>query len=345
MAGGTNPRRLRLLKLSALLAVFFVLVLSSHAQSRSGNAAPCAIEYWVAPGGNDSWSGSTLSPFMTLDRARLEVRNHKSRGACTIEVNLRGGVYRLTAPLHFDSMDSGAPRAEVVYQAAPGNTSPVIISGGIKVTGFSCAPSNICTATVPDLPTGVMPRQFYVNGRRAIRARTNPGQPANPDYTRESYGYLQSVPQVLTHPELVEAVTATQWKMMRCPVAFMVGPALLMQEPCWTNANSYQSPWNFQLLSWLENAPEFLTQPNMWYLDPYTRQLSYYGDGSGGPANAILPILEALVELEGSPLRPVSNITFKGLQFSYATWLAPELQQWLRLRPERQSLERFRLRE
>ena len=51
--------------------------------------------------------------------------------------------------------------------------------------------------------------------------------------------------------------------------------------PCWTNANSYASPVNFQLLSWLENAPEFVTVPNMWYLDPYSQQLTYYNNSSG----------------------------------------------------------------
>jgi hypothetical protein len=96
-----------------------------------------------------------------------------------------------------------------------------------------------------------------------------------------------------------------------------------MQNPCWTNANTYPSPWNFQLLSWLENAPEFLTQPNMWYLDPYSQQLTYYNPTSGNPTYAILPVLETLITLQGTSATPVANITFKGLQFAYATWLQP----------------------
>ena len=111
---------------------------------------------------------------------------------------------------------------------------------------------------------------------------------------------------------------------MRCPVAAMVGNSLVMQNPCWTNANTYPSPWNFQLLSWLENAPEFLTQPNMWYLDPYSQQLTYYNPTSSNPRPAILPVLETLISLQGSPTKPVANITFKGLQFAYATSLQPK---------------------
>ena len=69
------------------------------------------------------------------------------------------------------------------------------ISGGIPVTGFSCV-SSICTANVAGLPAGLMPRQFYVNGQRAIRARTDLGLPVNANYVRGSTGYTQIVPPI-----------------------------------------------------------------------------------------------------------------------------------------------------
>ena len=191
------------------------------------------------------------------------------------------------------------------------------------MTDFTCTGADICTSGVTGLPAGEMPRQFYVNGQRAIRARSNYGTAVNLNYTRVSTGYTQITPESFTHPELMEAVTTTQWKMMRCPVASLTGTTLVMQTPCWTNANTYASPVNFQLLSWLENAPEFVTVPNMWYLDPYSQQLTYYNTSNGTPENAVLPVLENLVEVVGTPGSPVSNITFQGLQFSYATWLEP----------------------
>jgi len=78
----------------------------------------------------------------------------------TININIRGGLYTLISPLVFDSFDSGFAQARVVYQAAPGNISPVTISGGIPVTGFSCTTLNICTANVPDLPNGLIRASF-----------------------------------------------------------------------------------------------------------------------------------------------------------------------------------------
>ncbi len=287
------------------------------------------MAYWVSTGGSDTnGKGTASAPFRTLDRARQAVRATSARGQCAIYVNIEAGTYALAAPVKFDAGDSGSAQAPVIYRAAPGNQSPVVLSGGIPV-GLSCDQLNICTGTVADLPPHTLPRQFYVDGGRAIRARSNYGQEVNPDYTRVANGYeynLLSTPP-LSHPELVEAVTVTQWKMMRCPVASVSGATLVMANPCWKNANTYPVPWNFQLLSWLENAPEFLTQPGMWYLDPYSKQLTYIGNGTP-PKAAVLPVLQGLVELMGTPAHPVSNIIFRNLQFSYATWMGPNPAGW-----------------
>jgi len=297
---------------------------SAGGSSSGGKHRSSTVNYYVSTSGNDnSGDGSAAAPFLTIDRARGAVRQDKRKGKRPITVNIEPGTYALTAPLVFDSLDSGSARAKVTYQAAPESTLPVVISGGIPLTDFTCDILNICTTNVPNLPAGTMPRQFYVNDQRAIRARSNYGQVLNANYNRVSNGYTQIVPQSFTHPELIEAVTATQWKMMRCPVANQSSTTLVMQNPCWDNANTYPSPWNFQLLSWLENAPEFLTVPNMWYLDPYSQQLTYINPSSGNPQYAVLPLLETLIDMEGSPGDPVSNITFKDLQFSYATWLEP----------------------
>ncbi len=283
----------------------------------------CSLDYWVSTTGSDSANGSAAAPFLTLERARLAVRQDQSRGLCTINVNVGPGTYALTTPLVFDGLDSGSSSAKVVYRAAAGNNAPAILSGGVPVTSFTCTPANLCTGSVSGLPAGRMPRQFYVNGQRAIRARSNYGQAVNLNYMRVANGYSQVLPQSFVHPELLEAVTNTQWKMMRCPVASLSGTTLVMQEPCWNNANTSAVPWNFQLLSWLENAPEFVTQPNTWFLDPYSQKLTYFNTGAGIPKDGILPVLERLVELKGTPADPVEYISFQGLQFSHATWLEP----------------------
>lgn len=311
--------------LGVLLPLVTTLITGCSGGLGSGGNDVCAnAEYWVSTSGNDaSETGSYGAPFQTIDRARLAAQSNPLKGQCTINVNIESGTYPLQHPVIFGALDSGSAQHNVVYRAASDNAAPVVISGGMQVANFSCSGARLCTADVTGLPNGILPRQFYVGGQRAIRARSNYGASVNLDYVREPAGYAQILPQTLTHPELVEAVTVTQWKMMRCPVASQSGTHLAMQNPCWNNANTYPSPWNFQLLSWLENAPEFLTQPNMWYLDPYAKQLTYFNGSSGEPTNAVLPVLENLMVLEGEPGNAVSNITFQGLVFSYATWLEP----------------------
>lgn len=301
-------------------------LVSSLLTACSGGGAgpdPCAeAAYWVSTVGDDAARGSASAPFRTIDRARLAVQQDPLKGRCTFNVNIRSGTYTLRQPLTFSAADSGTAQYNVVYRAEPGSTAPVTLSGGLPVSGFTCS-GNLCTGSVADLPAGTMPRQFYVDGARAIRARSNYGASVNLNYVRVASGYSQIIPQSFSRPELMEAVTVTQWKMMRCPVARQAANVLEMRSPCWDNANTYPVPWNFQLLSWLENAPEFLTQPNMWYLDPSTGQITYYRGGTGEPQNAVLPVLEALVVLAGEPGNPVSHLTFEGLVFSYATWLQP----------------------
>jgi len=318
-----------LLRTSFCLALLPLLLLGGCGPggSSSSSSQSCTRDYWVSINGNDtSGDGGQSAPFQTLDRARQAVRADSDRGHCTIDVNIESGTYTLASPLKFDAGDSGSAQAPVIYQAAPGNPSAVVVSGGIPVT-LTCV-LDICGGTVASLPPHTLPRQFYVDDQRAIRARSNVGQEVNTNYLRVPDGYDQYIPETFTHPELMEAVTVTQWKMMRCPVASMSNTSLIMANPCWNNANTYQVPWNFQLLSWLANAPEFLTEPNMWYLDPYTRELTYVNPGSAPPQMAVLPALESLVQLTGTPGEPVTNITFKGLQFSYATWMGPNPVGW-----------------
>lgn len=317
---GTRPlkRADAVLRLVTLLCCVLMQGCPSTSSTSSGQA--CSTDYWVSTSGNDnSTTGSAAAPFKTIDRARLAVQADPSRGQCVVTVNIQAGTYPLQNPIVFDQRDSGADQREVVYRASGG---PVVLSGGIEINGFVCL-VNVCVASVASLPGNVMPRQFYVNGTRAIRARSNYGQEVNLDYTRVANGYNQIIPQSFTHPELVEVVTVTQWKMMRCPVGSLSGTTLVMKTPCWDNANTYPVPWNFQLLSWLENAPEFLTTPNMWYLDPFAGTITYLNANSGQPQNAVLPLLETLVRLEGVPGSPVSHIRFEGLTFSYATWMQP----------------------
>jgi hypothetical protein len=305
-----------------------LLVACSSGSGSSPPAAdgspPCETFHVATNGDDASGDGSATAPFLTLERARQAVRADTNRGRCPIDVQIAAGTYALTDPLRFDAGDSGSVDAPVTYRAAPENTGPVVISGGVPVSDFTCDSANLCTADVAGLPARHDAATVLCE-RRARHTRANQRRNrCERRLCRVPEGYKQLLPHLLSHPELVEAVTATQWKMMRCPVASIAdGLTLVMAQPCWDNANTYPEPWNFQLLSWLENAPEFVTEPGMWYLDPNSQQITYLNDSADLPQHAVLPVLERLVELVGTPAAPVTDIRFAGLQFSHATWLEP----------------------
>ena len=312
-----------------LMLLSFMLSCSS---SDSSCSCPCTQDYWVAPDGSDAGKGDLSDPFLTIEHARDVIRANSNKGVCSINVNIKGGTYRLSEPLVFSSQDSGASGAEITYKAASGETP--VISGAARISGWSLhdAVLNIWQAQT-SVNTSTMPRQLYVNDVRATRARTvDYPNYYTPTSTGYAYSYVSGtdpqIPPVWENPTSVEAVTATQWKMMRCPVAKINNASVVvMQDPCWANANIYPEPWNFQLLSWWENAYEFLDEPGEWYLNPVTKIL-YYIPLAGedmGTADVELPVLETLLVAGGNATNPVSYINFNGLSFEYATWLAPNI--------------------
>ena len=313
----------RLAIMAAIVGGLVLTVASQPADARS-----CAIEFWVAPAGDDAARGDRTHPFRTLERARDAVRATDRGARCDVFVNLRGGHYRLERTLVLDQRDSGVKGHDVVYRAVPGERP--VISGAIPVREWSLhdATLGIHRAHVGPQRT----RQLYVNGRREVRAQTEP-YPDHFERTADGYRFVKpgATLPVWTNPREIEAVTVTQWKMMRCPVQSIVGPDVLMQDPCWKNANVFQAPpgqqplWNFRLLSRFENAYEFLDRPGEWYLDSAAGWLYYIPLAGEDLSTAVveLPVLEVLIEGRGERGRPVSHIRFEGLTFAYATWLGP----------------------
>ncbi len=296
----------------------------------SCNAGTHSIDYYVATDGNDQYSGGAKQPFRTIARAMEAVRAHEDRGVSPINVIIREGVYRLDEALTFTREDSGGMGAEVTYKAAAGEE--VILSGAIPVTGWTLHNPQLDIWSAPADTSGVMPRQLYVNGRRAVRARTpeypNYYTPTGTGYTYDyDAGLDEQIPPIWENPSIVEAVTVTQWKMMRCPVDRVEDSEVFMQNNCWKNANVFPYPWNFHLLSWWENAYEFLDEPGEWFLNTQEKTLYYIPLADeymlSTEMDVELPVLETLLVATGDAAEPVQHLCFENLQFMYATWLGP----------------------
>jgi len=136
---------------------------------RQGRQRESVVEgdFFVAPNGNDTYSGSHDQPFASLTRARDAVRRLPKDGGKDIRVSVRGGEYYLAAGIVFGPEDSGTDKQRITYAAYPGET-PVLI-GGVRLEGIRPYRDGICVA---DLPAGCQGRQLFENGVRMTLARS-----------------------------------------------------------------------------------------------------------------------------------------------------------------------------
>jgi hypothetical protein len=101
---------------------------------------------YVAPEGNDEWAGTraapdgqgTDGPFLTLERARDEIRRRKAAGqlpAGEMTVELRPGVYERSQTFELTAEDSGTDNCRIVYRGA--RDAAVRLIGGKVVSGWA----------------------------------------------------------------------------------------------------------------------------------------------------------------------------------------------------------------
>jgi len=299
-------------------------------------------QIYVSPQGNDAHKGTEASPVLTLKHA-LEL----SRASSEHRIVLRGGTYRLAAPLSLLPADSGTSGHDLVFTAAPGEHP--ILSGAVRIEHWQLMDStkHIWRASVP--PSVTNSRQLYINGLRATRTRSR----VPVALTETATGYIAADSSMASwkNPSNIEFVYTGgdsiwsehsegigPWTEPRCPIQSISGTAITMAQPCWDNSTkrvmlpngartaNLVGPMSVgRQPEYMENAFELLGAPGQWYLDRSAHQI-YYVPRNGEDmrtADIEIPVLETLLKVTGSATNPVHNIVFSGLQFSYATWLGP----------------------
>ena len=295
--------------------------------------------FYVSPGGNDDNAGSKEAPFQTIKRAADEVQRWNSDMKGDIIIFLREGVYQQTETLELDQRISGTNGYSAIFKAYQDEN--VVISGGIEVTDWKPLDdgSGIYYATVEqDIET----RQLYINGEAATRARSESGLPGS-TYDRctspdQEVGHTTTATEMAEwkNQSDIEMVYKQNWTNPRCPVEKITlsedgtKAEIQMQQPAYyycrnKMSTSTTNPW------YIENAYELLDTPGEWYLDETGdigkgKNTFYYMPKEGEDINqeeVIVPVLEELVNLDGTLEEPVKNVKFEGISFQHTTWLRP----------------------
>ena len=245
--------------------------------------------FFVAPNGNDQWSGQRSSansaksdgPFATVAHALAAARASKgqpsSAGGESPIIFLRGGLYFLAEPLVLKPEDSG------VTLAAYKNEQPVF-SGGRPISDWqesNLGGKIVWTANVREARDGKwFFRELWVNGQRAVRARhPNHGYLKVAEVMDPTPQWSQGQFRFRFHPGDLKAwktvtdadvVVMNRWVESRLPV-------FVVDESRWIV--SFQKKSVFALsaddLYYLEGALEALDGPGEWYLDRAAGRLWY----------------------------------------------------------------------
>lgn len=147
-----------------------------------------ALTLYIAPDGDDGWSGTRAEPTVdhrdgplaTLAGARDALRKLRARGPLPgpVSVLVRGGVYYVPQTVVFGPQDSGTPGSPVTFRAYPGETP--ILSGGRLIEGFEPGAGLQSVALSQVTEEGWSFRSLFAGGKRQIRARHPNLDPSDP---------------------------------------------------------------------------------------------------------------------------------------------------------------------
>jgi hypothetical protein len=300
---------------------------SAPIQSICESQAPTETIF-VAAGGQDTHPGTQMQPLKTLKKAQEKVRELRSTTTKNITVYLREGDYPLDRTLEFSPQDAGKDNQQVIYRAF--GQEQVVLSGGQAIEHWEKAESGLYKAAVSDRKF----RQLYINGQRAIRART-PNldqylQLKNWDVKNRTINLNSQDVQSLGDLTNAEMVIQRDWNQSRLRVERIQiekdNAIITPQSPERDRAFKQEYPFkdDKQPYHW-ENSMTFLDAPGEWYLDQAKGEV-FYKPRRGETIdnlNAIAPNIETLINIQGSNQEPVKNLAFCGLAFQHTTWLKP----------------------
>lgn len=304
-----------------MLKFFFAILLSVFFLSGFAND----IFIYVSPNGKGS--GSLQSP-TTLEKAIARLSDlKKTNPKGTITIFLNDGEYILSHPIEITTQSGGTKDLKIIFKAVAG--AHPVVSGGQKITltGDNILSSNIKAGAVK-------PYDLYVNGKRAVRART-----PNIDHyfsldkvvnVADSHAPLRYTQQFQIKPSLFNTLALlsksdlqTVWFNMyhKWDNTMRTIDSLNRNNNSFYSTGTFHGDWALvgqRDLFYFENYPQALDTANEWIIQKDV--IKYIPAENVKKQEVIIPVLEKLLIIRGDSTLPVENIWFDGIAFKYCNY-------------------------
>ena len=303
------------------------------------------VTIYVAPSGNDANPGTIDRPFATLAAAVNHARDlRKSREiAEPVEIIVEEGTYVLSEPLQFTQDDSGTVDSPLIIKGKAGST-PVLM-GGVTLAKFEKVTKSLWKTHIPEIARfGGSVSQLFVNGERAIRART-----PDKDHLFKTKSASETKTDTSANSRNRTAVqridmTTEQLNVLNSIPFDQISDVIINIHHAWDRTRKYI--WAFspsdsavfitgrQMHRWntldntsqfyFENSKAFLDSPGEWFSEQ--DGTLYYVPREGEETEtsiAIVPVTDHLIVIRGDEGNKIKNIRFENLAFRYSRYVMP----------------------
>ncbi len=291
-----------------------------------------------------------ITPDSSLTDAVRKAREMRRLGKATeVTIHLAAGTYQLYEPLRLRPEDSGLT---IVGDGA-------VVSGGMAITQWK-RQGKLLVADVPDFNGRPIDfRQLWVNGKKAVRARdVSDFEQMSHIMTYDKKRHILWVPKKsvakITKAPYAEMVLHQMWCISNLRIQSLTpqGDSVAVRFHNPEAKLQFEHPWPSPMTPntghpspfYLTNAKELLDEPGEWYHDIRTHKLYYMPLAGETVGDAIVPVLETLVECVGTEDRPVRHITFRGVDFQHTTWMRPSEKGHVPLQAGMYLVEAYKLR-
>jgi hypothetical protein len=312
----------------------------------AGHGILLSQKIYISPSGNDSNPGTINSPVSTLTRARDLAREYRKSGTISqaFEIVALSGEYFMFQPLTLTSSDGGTESAPLIIRGEEGKK--VVFRGGIPITGWEIVNGKLWRTFIPQVAWyNSYFEQLYVNGKRAVRART----------PNEGFYFIKGVEETVLEKGDGRAPLFAVQKILldssdaRCFNSFSpqdYDDAIITFYHKWDNTRkrvkSYNrkesaiytvgtgmKPWNSldkQTRYFVDNYKDALDAPGEWYLDRtgYLWYIPCEGETIEN-TTAYAPVIKEFIVIQGDPAsgKSAENIRFENLTFEVAGYQTP----------------------